>query len=140
MAAVEVTTEGAFDFADEGAGDGVAVPGLVFEVTGDGVDKEDAFGAVEVEPVAAAGEACGVCLVFFGFGICDEDDESAEWSRLRAGGDVAAATAATYWLYWLASSGEAATAAASIACSAAAALVEAPDGADIAAVSERRSL
>ena len=74
---------------------------------------------------------------FFGFGICDDDEaDSAEWSRLRAGGDVAAATAATYWLYWLASSGEAATAAASMACSAAAP----PVGADMAAVSERRSL
>ena len=57
MAAVEGTIEGAFDFADEGAGDGVAVPGLVFEVTGDGVDKEEAFGAVWAELVAAAGEA-----------------------------------------------------------------------------------
>ena len=62
MAAVEGTIEGAaaFDFADEAwAGDGVAVPGLVFEVTtGDGVDEEEAFGAVAgAELVAAAGEA-----------------------------------------------------------------------------------
>ena len=57
MAAAELTIEGAFDIAEEAAGDGVVVIGFVFEVTGDGVDREEPFGAVEEELVpAAAGE------------------------------------------------------------------------------------
>ena len=58
MAAVEFTIEGTFGFPAEAAGDGVDVLGLVFEVTGDGVDKEEALGAAEAKPVVAAeGEA-----------------------------------------------------------------------------------
>ena len=58
MAAVELTIEGAFGFPAEAEGDGVDALGLAFEVTGDGVDKEEDFGAAEAKPVVAAeGEA-----------------------------------------------------------------------------------
>ena len=52
MAAVELTIEGTFGLPAEAAGDGVVVLGLAFEVTGDGVDKEEAKLVV-----ATAGEA-----------------------------------------------------------------------------------
>ena len=56
MAAFGCVIEGAFDFADAAAGDGVVVFGFALEIPGEGVAAEELFD-VELAATVVAGDA-----------------------------------------------------------------------------------